>query len=67
MALGAAATSASLAAAACSTGTVPGPGADASADGATFDAGPRDTGLPDTSNIAMPYGAPPADGLYEMV
>jgi hypothetical protein len=74
-AFGAAATAAAATAsiAACTAGT-PGP-SDASAEegGGPVDAAGRDTStapdtsVPDTGVIAMPYGAPPPDGLVEVV
>jgi hypothetical protein len=68
LAFGAAAATA-LAGAACGSGTPPtgdgGIGEGGLAD-AGLDSGSIDTGF-DTGNIAKPYGAPPADGLPEMV
>lgn len=65
LAFGAAATAAASLAA-CGTGSAP-PFGDASASESGSEAGPNDSAIPDTGTIAKPYGAPPADGLFELV
>lgn len=64
LAFGAAAATATIAA--CTSGTGP-IVADASVDDGGSDAQVPETGGQDTGSIAKPYGAPPADGLLDVV
>jgi hypothetical protein len=67
IALGAAAATASLAVVACGSGTGPVYGDASASEGGGFGSDASDdapdTSIPDTGNVAHPYGAPPADGV----
>jgi hypothetical protein len=68
-AFGAATTAATTTIAACSSGTsLPtAEGGTTSSEGGSDSASAPDIFVPDTGAVAKPYGAPPADGLFEIV